>query len=59
MDTQLQHTQQSDFDSVDKLEKEILELYSKNDRHYRNWAWHSLELKKMLWERQNRLDKSF
>jgi hypothetical protein len=57
MDIPLQHTQQSDFDLVDKLEKEILKLYSENDRH--NWAWHSHEVKMMLIERQNRLDNSF
>ena len=57
MDTQLQHTQQSDFDSVDKFEKEILKLCSKNNRH--NWAWHSHEVKRMLIKRQNRLDNSF
>jgi len=57
MDTPLQHTQQSDFDSVDKFEKEILKFYRENN--LRNWAWHSKELKEMLFERQERLDNSF
>ena len=63
MNIPLQHSQQSELDPIVDLEKNILKFYSKtnwerhNCRH--DWAWFSDELKKMLWERQKRLDDSF
>ncbi|MDR0412934.1 MAG: hypothetical protein LBH61_03925 [Dysgonamonadaceae bacterium] len=44
-------------DRIEELDKKILKFYSKNNQHH--WAWHSKELKEMLFERRKHLDDSF